>query len=248
MKHIVMYGALVFILLSCKTEKKEESSKQKSPSEIETSKIGQNNYAVTWKWKTNDVQLVSDNLTKISNELTALWNNKIVENAYYNHNPKINKLGHLPNISFFLKAKSQEEAKKILDNLTIVGKNLATYELHPVGQLWLKRKFKTIHENGMTQSFVTIWTTNSKPSDELAKAQSDKLLQLYEQGRIENAYFDIQGTQTANNKTDFVFYVNSNSEKEAKELCDTLPFSIEKIATYKMFPVGVFWMGEYNNN
>ena len=72
--------------------------------------------------------------------------------------------------------------------------------------MWLERKHEIIHENGMTKSYAAIWKTENKPTDELAKFQNDKVLELWNSGKIENAYFDIEGTQTTNNKTDFVFY------------------------------------------
>ncbi|MGB0428525.1 MAG: hypothetical protein ACPGEC_06325, partial [Flavobacteriales bacterium] len=62
-------------------------------------------------------------------------------------------------------------------------------------------------------------------------------------GTIENVYFDIEGTQKQNKKQDFVFFINSKSMQEARELCESLPFSKNKLASFELHEVGEFWMG-----
>lgn len=238
--------SLSLLVLSCGQKTKKDTS---PTSEVEKttnndSKIGRQNFAVIWNWTSTDVQLVTDNSVAISEELTNLWKEGIVENAYYNSDAKVDKLSHFPNISFFIKAESYKAAELLLNRLTVVKKGIAVYQIFPVGNLWLDRKYKTIHENGMTKSYVAIWQTENKPTDDLTKVQNDKVLELWNSGKIENVYFDIEGTQRANNKTDFVFYANTNTEEEARALCESLPFFKEKIATYKIHEVGVFWLGK----
>ena len=249
MKHTNHFLALSLLFLSCGNPKKEAKIETKSEtvesSSTENSKIARSNYAVVWNWTTTDVQLVTDNTATISEELTALWKEDIIENAYYNSDAKVDKLSYFPNISFFLKAGSYESAEVILNKLSIVKKGIAVYNIYPVGNLWLDRKSKIIHENGLTKSYVTIWRTDKKPEDQLIKSQNDKMLALWKAGKIENAYFDIEGTQKGNNITDFVFYANANTEEEARALCESLPFYKENIAMYKIYEVGVFWMGKY---
>lgn len=242
--------SLSLLVLSCGQKTKENNT----PSSIKTektsydeSKIGRQNFAIIWNWTTTDVQLVSDNSVAISEELTKLWKEDIVENAYYNGDSKVDKLAHFPNISFFIKAKSFSDVESILNKLTVVKKGIASYQIFPVGHLWLDRKEEVINKNGVTKSYVTIWKTNNNPTDELTKSQNDKVLELWNSGKIENVYFDIEGTQTSNNKTDFVFYVNTNSEEEANALCKSLPFFRENISTYEIHEVGVFWLGKYQN-
>ncbi len=251
MRQSIIYLALSLLIIGCGKDTKktntEDSTKTQKTTSVDNSKIGRTNYAVVWKWTTTDEQLVSDNLVKISEELSNLWKDDVVENVYYNSDAKVDKLSYFPNISFFIKAQDEQKARVTLNKLTIVKKGIATFTLYPVGNLWLDRKFKTIHEKGMTKSYVSIWTRTGKPSDEMTKAQSDKVLALWNDGSIENVYFDIEGTQKANDKTDFVFYVNANTEEEAKAVCNSLPFSKENIATYKLHEVGVFWMGKYEN-
>jgi hypothetical protein len=242
--------SISLLLLNCGQKTKKETLTTTNPEKTtyNESKIGRQNFAVIWNWTTTDVQLVSDNSEVISKELISLWKKGTVENAYYNSDAKVEKLSYFPNISFFIKAESYKAAELILNKLTVVKKGIAVYQIFPVGNLWLDRKLKAINENGITKSYVAVWQTENKPTDTLTKAQNDKILDLWNLGKIENVYFDIEGTQRANNKIDFVFYVNTNTEKEARTLCESLPFFKKNIATYKLHEVGVFWLGKYKNN
>lgn len=204
-----------------------------------------NNYAVIWKWSTDDVKLVQENTPMISSELMKLWNDKIVENLYYDGKSPVNKLANFPNISFFIKASSAHDASKILDQLTIVKKGFAAYQLYPVGHLWLDRKTDVINKNGITESFVTIWTnvSNNAPTEDLKVEQNDAILELWNAGTIENVYFDVEGVENANNKSDFVLFINAQNEEEARDICNALPFPVASMATYKLHQAGMFWMG-----
>lgn len=254
MKKTILVLAISVLFFSCgdKSQKKEkvDSTNQEASITNDESEIGLNNYAVTWKWTTSNTELVQENLLTISEELTALWKADEIENVYYNNETDAEKLDYIANISFFLKAHSKENAEEILNKLTIVKKGFATYNLHLVGLLWLDRKSETIYEKGITNSFVTVWKTEKGgyPTEEIVKSQSDAVLKLWDEGKVENVYFDIEGTQKANDNTDFVFFVNTNTEEEAEAICNSLPFYKENIATYKLYPVGAFWMGKYSQN
>lgn len=245
MRQTLFFLALSLMIVSCGDEKKKVTPEVQAETTTEMSKIGRTNYAVVWNWTTDDVQLVTSNLKQISEELTALWQQDVVENAYYNNEPEVNKLGDLPNISFFLKAQTEQKAREALNNLTIVRKGLSDYTLYPVGNLWLERNVEAIKENGFKKSFVTIWSTTGKPTPDLTKSQNDEILALWNKGVIENVYFDIEGTQKVNEKTDFVFYINADNKEEAIVLCDSLPFLKNNVATYKLHPVGIFWLAKY---
>lgn len=260
MKHTLFYLLLSVLIVNCGKEAKKDKIDVKSETQettsIKSSEFGKTNYAVVWNWTTTDEQLVSDNTAKISIELTDLWNKGIVENVYYDSEAKTNKLSYFPNISFFMKVQSLEDAKTVLNNLTIVKNNIAEYSIHPVGSKWLGRNKEAITKNGITKSWVAVWATsvdhNSDASkDEVkqnAKEQSDAVLSLWNQGLIENVYFDITGIQQKNDITDFVLYVNADSEKEARAILNELPFYKKNIAQYQMFSVGVFWMGSKEEN
>lgn len=67
-----------------------------------------------------------------------------------------------------------------------------------------------------------------------------------EWSEIENVYFDIEGTQKSNEITDFVFFINANTIEEAKNICSQMPFVKENISSFKLYSVGVFWLGDEN--
>ncbi len=186
--------------------------------------VGIQNFAIVWKWTTNNVDLVNDNVVTISKELDNFWRKGVNENAYYNSNAKHDKLEYFPNISFFIKAKSVEDVKTKLNELTVDKKGIAFYQIFSVGNLWLEIKYNTIDEKGLTKSYVTVSKTIKKPTEALVNKQTDEIMKLWNAGKIENVYFDIEGTQTENSKEDFVFYANANTEKEARALCESLPF------------------------
>ena len=248
MKKILFLFAISFLILSCGEQPQEEEST--NPTEEQTrdelSKVGRTNYAVIWKWTTEDTQLAGDNMQIISEEFAGLWHDDVIENAYYDESPPADKLENFPNIACFLKAHSIAEADSILGTLTIVQKQIASYTLYPVGHLWLDRKSEVINEKGITKSFAVVWTTDlgKQPSDETLKAQNDKILELWNAGTIENVYFDIEGVIKENDKTDFVFFVNTDSLEEAVDICNALPFAKENLASYQIFHAGMFWLGK----
>lgn len=246
MKRITFIFALL-LLIGCKQERKapEDSSQTVvggTESEKEAMVIKQN-YAVVFQWATRDEAKVRAHSQAQNDQLLELWKNNTVENVYYDAKAQYDSFSYFPNITFTLKAENEAAAKEILDDLVVVKQGISTYSLHPVGMLWLKRDSKKIEERGMTHSYVTVWNTDKKPDAIITKKQNDAILDLWNQGAIENVYFDIEGTQKQNQKTDFVFFVNANSEKEAKTLINKLPFVEQRIASYQLYPVGVFWMG-----
>ena len=247
MKKLFLLTICIFVF-SCGQNTSTSNQQSAQSKTNETSEVGKSNFAVTWTWTTTNIDFIEKQLPKISKELTNLWESGIVENIYFDSEPVINKLEYLPNIAFFLKADTRDDVKSILNDLTVVKQGIASFQLHPVGLLWLDRKTEAIQQRGLTRSFVTVWTTKKfTPSQELLSAQNDQILNLWNQGLIENVYFDVEGTQRVNEKTDFVFFVNVESKKEAVEICQNLPFFKEKIATYQIFQAGHFWMGKNNH-
>ena len=248
MKHI-KYLLIALILLGCKQTDKKGQEQLDAQKDTETVIAGSNtlvktqNFAVVFKWTTTDEKLVEANAMQQADQLLALWKRKTVENVYYNTDAKVDKFSYFPNITFVIKAENLEAAEIALNNLIVVKKGIATYTLYPVGNLWLKRNTEKINEKGITKSYVAVWTTESTPEDTMVKAQNDVVLGLWNEGKIENVYFDIEGAQKANNVTDFVFFVNANSEEEAKAIIDPLPFVRNAVASYELHQVGIFWMG-----
>jgi len=254
MKKITLLIVLLFVL-ACNnlTKEKKESNevKQENTSEKENSSFAGNNFAVVWNWTTTDKQLVADNAPIISKELTKLWKAKIVENAYFDSDGEFDKFEYFPNISFFLKANSITEAENALNKLTVVKKGIAKYTIYAVGTKWLGRNSEVIVKKGIvTRAYVAVWNTLTEYDDtnakalirENTKAQSDAILKLWNEGVVENVYFDIEGTASNNLTTDFVFFINADSEAHAKKICNELPFVKKHLASYKISPVGVYWL------
>lgn len=240
---------IVLVLVSCKNPEKQNTTGQQTVAEEITVSPDRNNYAVVWEWSTKDLELVKDNTGFFTTELIELWTNKDIENVYFNMDAGLDTDMPFPTISFFIKAESTGDAQVLLDSLTIVTKDIASYKLHPVGMLWLGQKQVIPDINSHKKSFVCIWETMDKrPVDELTKAQNDAVLALWNQGTIENVYFDIEGVTITNEKTDFVFYVNASSMDEADSICKSLPFCKESIATFRTYPAGTFWLGVYDES
>lgn len=244
---------IALVVVSCTSS--EEKTEQKNTGIKENEKsitVGKKNYAVVWRWKTKDKALVDENLLAQAEQFTNLWKDNIIENAYFNSQPS-EQFENYPSISLVIKASSIEAAKAILDETIFVKKNISTYTLHPVGLKWLDRKDDVINENGITKTWVAVWSSTFDHNSDASKQelhdnvqnQSDQVLALWKSGKIENVYFDIEGTQESNEVNDFVMHVNANSEEEAKAMMDNLPFAKKNIAHYQLFPIGVYWMGVY---
>lgn len=247
MKKIITLSLMALFLTNCKDQGKKQPTEMKdrtvaTEEKKDVSKITQN-YAVVFNWATKDENLVMENSMLQSDQLRKLWEDGIVENVYYDAEAKRDKFSYFPNITFTLKAADGIEAKTILDDLVVVEKGIATYTTYPVGTLWLKRNEEAIKKRRRTSSFVAVWNTDYKPERTMVIGQNEKLMKLWNSGQIENVYFDIEGTQKENDKTDFVFFVNADTEEEARAIIDALPFVRNAVASYKLYPVGIFWMG-----
>ncbi len=207
------------------------------------------------EWETDNVQLVKDNYNDFINEFVELWKKDVIENAYFDPDAKINKLDYFPNITVFFKAKSLDEVKSILDKLILTKKGIAKYNVYPVGTKWLGRDTERIDYKVMANSYVAIWTT-LKDIDQVKDAnpiqeQADIMINLYKEGTAENVYWELSGEPDAerrrnNEIADFVFFVNAKSEGEAKNICNDLHLTKGGYVSYKLLPVGFFWLGKYH--
>jgi len=100
-----------------------------------------NSYAVVWTIDTDNAELFNHTIAAQGKTMLELWTNGIVENVYLD-NKKTHDVVHkgdTARVMFFIKAKTEGEAKKILDEMPLVKKKVAKYNLHPVGILWLKQ-------------------------------------------------------------------------------------------------------------
>ena len=80
-------------------------------------------------------QAIAEQATKT----LELWTIGTIENVYFDAekiHDVVNK-GDVARVMFFIKAKTDGEAKEILDEMPLVKKKVAKYTLHRVGMLWL---------------------------------------------------------------------------------------------------------------
>ena len=96
-------------------------------------------FAVVWTIDTENVELFNGTIGLHATKVLELWRDGVVENVYFdteNRHDVLHK-GDPARVMFFIKATSDAEAKKILNELPLVKKKVATYTLFPVGALWL---------------------------------------------------------------------------------------------------------------
>ena len=234
---------LLVMLFACTEEqdKKDFLNKRESPKyNIET-------FAVVWKTVSMRKEKLEEIVPIQTKQLKSLWDQGIVENVYFKTDEEWGSDGTWPNIMFFIKAENKDTAKEILNEMEFVKHKLAIYELHPVGVLWLKRNENSIKiVESSKRTFGVVWASEpyNKPSDEDIKLQSKDFTELWNNGLVENAYFDIVGASTGEkDRPTMVNFVNASNEDEAHEILSELHFIKSDISTYMLFDVGVLWLG-----
>lgn len=100
-----------------------------------------NTYMVTWTIETHDTNLFKNTLNDHMAKVLDLWVNGTVENVYLdNKKSEVNiHKGDVGKVIFFIKAKNEKEAQSVLDELPLVKKEVASYQLTLAGVLWLKQ-------------------------------------------------------------------------------------------------------------
>ncbi len=233
---------IVIAMVSCDNPgtKKEKTTKATT---VETVT---NNYAVVWDVLTDDHNYVMKYLPEQVEEFNQLFADGIIENAYLNNYEyvKLNNDAALASVMFFVKAESVIAAQAIVDKMSFVRNKVATYNVYPVGGKWLDRK--PAADDDKKYSFATVWflTADEATVKKSVEKQSDMVIALWEEGIIENAYFAAENAfENRSLSPGMVFFVNTDTEEAAREICDGLVFSKEGVAKYKIFPVGTFWLG-----
>lgn len=244
MKVLVLISFL--LLFGCVQEQNEKDflNKKDLPAyQVET-------FAVVWTTVSMRKEKMEEHIPIQTKQLQELWNNGVVENVYFKTDEKFGKDETWPNIMFFIKAKNIEEAKEQLNKMEFVRHKLATYEIHPVGLLWLARNEKTLEKvQKSKRTFAVVWTSGAskKPADGDIRLQAESFQDLWDEGYIENAYFDIVGAGTGKReRPTMVNFVNAENEDEAHKILSDLHFIKKSISNYMLFDVGVLWLGVNN--
>ncbi len=233
---------LTFLIVSCQNKDKSE--------QVNETYLEKNNYAVVWQWETTDKEYVLKYLTEQSQELNDLWKKEIVENVYLNVDSNLPTGDLFPDISFIIKAKDEQTAKIYLDNMIFVKNKISSYKLYRVGKKYLGRNNEILDIIGKKKSFAAVFETLGKKEQIMAnlQEQNDKTSELWKAGKIENAYLDIEGfSSRKSNIPGMVYFVNADDEEIANSILNELPFVKKQLTKYQLFPVGVFYLGEYSN-
>ena len=98
-----------------------------------------NKYAVVFDSISLESSMFKKHIQNQADVLVKLWKQGKVENVYLNHQSNKPMKNRKANIVFFINADSKDEANKTLKQLPFVEHNVLSYELHPVGILWLER-------------------------------------------------------------------------------------------------------------
>jgi len=96
-------------------------------------------YITVWTVDTDDKGLFDLHIADHASEVLKLWQKGLVENIYIDREAAENQEFNKTKTVFFIKAENENEAKKYLDVLPFITKKVASYELYPVGFLWLKQ-------------------------------------------------------------------------------------------------------------
>jgi len=96
------------------------------------------------------------------------------------------------------------------------------------------------------QNFAAVWELETEDYNHfksLLPEQSAKLFDYYNKGLVENKYF-VQGEDIGETYSvgTILFVIREKDEAGAKTILDAMPFVQSKIATYKLYPLGVKWL------
>lgn len=237
---VIIFSMIAFIGCDNQSSSSQETDGSTSKN------IGLNNFVVVWQILTDDHEYVMKYLPKQAKEFDDLFEKGTIENAYLNNFEyvELNNDAALATVVFIIKAKSLVAAQGLIDQMSFVRNKVATYNLYPVGASWLGRK--AIANENLTFSFATIWfnVSDEETTKTFTERQTVEVLDLWREGVIENAYFAADNAfEQKDAIPGMMFFVNADTEEEAREICDSFIFSKEGIATYTMHPVGTFWQG-----
>lgn len=129
MKNIIIGSVFVFIALLAQKLFAEEDFDMR------------HSYAVVWTVNSGTSELYSNTLADQASSVLELWKAGAVENVYLDNKVSVKEIdkGDSSRVVFFIKAETEADAKKMLDAMPFVNEKVATYELFPVGILWLKQ-------------------------------------------------------------------------------------------------------------
>ncbi len=235
----------MLFLVGCKN-KAETVEPELQPQTESVSNEAINTYAVIPSLITENPQKFNDNITEQASQLNKLWEEGTVENMYYNVDGQTVDGQIIPTIAYFIRATDIDKARNILDEMVFRTKNIGTFELIPVGNFLFGKSEKAGDVRlKKKNSYVVVWDL-SKPYNEvdpqIIQDQFDADFKLYEEGVLENAYKNSPYDESIKNFT--LYFMNADSEEEAKKILNEMPFVQLNIASYKVIYVGHLMRGK----
>lgn len=249
--NILLSMLIAILLLGCTSQTEDKKNEQTAPNvENVATDDGIQNFAVVWDWESDDPDYILNNLEGQIEDFNKLWERGQIENVYLNNFEiaKVNDDATMMTIMFFVKAENKKAAKAILDNMKFVKNKVATYRIYPVGSNWLGRNPEAAVDPKF--SFAAVWNLKAPKEeiDKYVKNQFEQTVGLWNTGVIENAYFAMENSYSQQNDIPgMVYFVNADTEAEAKEILNHTIFYQKGIADYQLFPVGTFWRGSVND-
>jgi hypothetical protein len=186
-------------------------------------------------------------MSRQTDELNKLWEKDIVENVYINIDAKFPSGKSFPTVSFVIKAKNETDAKVYLDNMVFVKNNISSYQLYKVGTKYLGRNKETLDLINSKRVFVVVFQTTGNKEEIINNIQehSQKTLELWKMGLIENAYLDTEAFDKEERRIPAIaYFINAEDKAGAEQIIAELPFVQKKLTRYQIYPVGVFWLGQ----
>ena len=250
MKFNIVIILLTCFMISCQNsrgDKNRVNSTEQDKAMAETAFVPVKSFAVLWNWtEGNTIEGILPSIQQQAQVVVDLWEKGIIENAYMENESELNKNEKFANAFFIIKGKNEQEVRGILDKTPAYLAGITNYNLYPIGIKWLKRNKNAIQKaQESKKSFAVVWTQieyNDK-YEQYVGEQAIKILELWNEGVIENAYLDVEkvGKKDQQNPT-LLFFINASTQEDAAKILDELPFVSEKIGKYSLYPVGSFWM------
>ncbi|MBO3099844.1 hypothetical protein [Gelidibacter pelagius] len=237
----------LLFLVSCKNKTENQSVEPELQNDSVSNEVI-NTYAVIPSLITENAQKFNDNISQQASQLNKLWEEGIVENLYYNVDGQTVGDQIIPTIAYFIRATDIDKAKNVLDQTVFRSNNIGTFELIPVGNFLFGQSEKAEDVLLKKQNaYVVVWDL-LKPYNDIdpqdIKKQFDADFKLYEEGVLENAYKNAPYDESIKNFT--VYFMNAESEEEAIEILNEMPFVKSNIASFKIRDVGHFMRGRVN--
>lgn len=112
-----------------------------------------------------------------------------------------------------------------------------------------QKETKATEDVVVLNNYAVVWDILTDDHDYVMNylpEQGDELDDLFSNGTLENAYLNNYEFVELNNDAalaSVMFFVKAESVIDAQSIIDKMSFVRNKVATYNIYPVGTFWLG-----